>query len=400
MKIVELDIDGFRSLKNVRWNPGDLNVLIGPNGAGKSNLLRVLELMAIAAQGSLGRHILSSGGMGSIVWDGRSPEVRVRVHATRPPEHAALYASDLAYDILLVRLGQSAGYVIDRELLGNFPREGNPLSDSPLALLQRAPSHNAVLYDERQKAIADLPRGLLKDEETVLSKLTEVSPTARLTTPYRQYFSEFSIYHDIQVQRASLVRGAVVSRAETRVDVDGQNLVNVLHTLYESNEQFVEDVDSAMLAAFGTEFHKLVFPPAADQRIQLGLRWRSLNRTQAAADLSDGTLRFLFLITVLANPSPSPLIAIDEPETGLHPSMFPIVAEYAAQAAERTQVIFTTHSPQFLDAFRDVVPTTTVATCEHGETKLTTLSGDDLQNWLKSFSLGTLFADGDLEAMA
>ncbi len=89
--------------------------------------------------------------------------------------------------------------------------------------------------------------------------------------------------------------------------------------------------------------------------------FRSLRRGQSAADLSDGTLRFLLLLTVLASPSPAPLIAIDEPETGLHPSMLPIVAEYATDAATRTQVILTTHSPQFLDAFGDTLPATTVA---------------------------------------
>jgi predicted ATPase len=90
-----------------------------------------------------------------------------------------------------------------------------------------------------------------------------------------------------------------------------------------------------MRAAFGDDFEELVFPPAADQRIQLRIRWRSLQREQSAADLWEGTLRFLFLLAVLANPSPPPVIAIDEPETGLHPAMVPIVAEYAREAATR-----------------------------------------------------------------
>ena len=63
-------------------------------------------------------------------------------------------------------------------------------------------------------------------------------------------------------------------------------------------------------------------------------------------------------------------MAIDEPETGLHPSMLPIVAEYAVDAARRTQIILTTHSPQFLDAFQETVPTTTVVEWAEGETRL------------------------------
>ncbi len=79
--------------------------------------------------------------------------------------------------------------------------------------------------------------------------------------------------------------------------------------------------------------------------------------------------------------------------------MFPILAELAAEAAQRTQVIFTTHSPQFLDAFKDAAPTTTVAEWVDGETKLTVLDGKDLQKWLERYSLGDLFVSGQLEAM-
>jgi predicted ATPase len=115
--------------------------------------------------------------------------------------------------------------------------------------------------------------------------------------------------------------------------------------------------------------------------------------------LSDGTLRFLLLLTILASPDPAPLMAIDEPETGLHPSMLPIVAEYAADAAVRSQVIFTTHSPQFLDAFKNQIPTTTIALWEDGQTVLRTLECDLLKKWLKGYSLGRLFSSGELESL-
>ncbi len=152
-----------------------------------------------------------------------------------------------------------------------------------------------------------------------------------------------------------------------------------------------------MHAAFGDDFEELVFLPASDQRIQLRVRWKTLSREQSAGDLSDGTLRFLFLLTVLASPNPAPLIAIDEPETGLHPSMMPIVAEYAVDAAERTQVILTTHSPQLLDAFEDVVPKTTVVKWTEGKTVLQNVEGEQLERWLKEYSLGSLFRSGELE---
>jgi len=103
---------------------------------------------------------------------------------------------------------------------------------------------------------------------------------------------------------------------------------------------------------------------------------------------------------VLGSPSLAPVIAIDEPETGLHPAMLPLIAEFAVEASRRSQIIFTTHSPQFLDAFTDPQPTTTVAKWANGETTLHTLDADQLDYWLKEYSLGSLFKSGELEQMA
>jgi predicted ATPase len=80
--------------------------------------------------------------------------------------------------------------------------------------------------------------------------------------------------------------------------------------------------------------------------------------------------------------------------------MMPIIAEYAVEAARRTQVILTTHSAEFLDAFQDTRPTTTVARWEEGRTRLEVLSGETLEYWLQEYTLGKLFRSGELEGMA
>jgi predicted ATPase len=113
----------------------------------------------------------------------------------------------------------------------------------------------------------------------------------------------------------------------------------------------------------------------------------------APLNLSAGTLQFLFLITVLMAPSPPHLIVVEEPEQYLHPSMLPIIAEHAVDAAHRTQIVFTTRSPQLLDAFADTRPTATVLECREGRTHLATLSGERLE----AYSLGRLFTAGILE---
>jgi predicted ATPase len=397
MKILQLDIEGFRSLKKVSWKPSDLNVLIGPNGTGKSNLLRFLELMSVSARGRLGKYIQSSGGMEPIVWDGKATAISFNVQILSTGEFRNWFHDSINYTMELPRLGMGSSYRIQREVLVSHSRDERGEQSEPLMLLERN-DLNARIFDGKQYS----GRTFLEAEpqsESILSMASGPFGVNHLISHFRQQLAAWSVYHDVLVHKDSAIRQAAVARSEKWVDDDGQNLIPVLHTLYAGDRDFKRNIDAAMHAAFGDDFDELVFPPAADQRIQLRVRWKSLKREQSAADLSDGTLRFLLLLTVLASPSPAPLIAIDEPETGLHPSMLPIIAEYAADAATRTQVIFTTHSPQFLDAFGDTKPVTTVVKWENGETRLNVIEGEQLEYWLKEYSLGALFRSGELETM-
>ena len=392
MKIKQLDIEGFRSLRNVSWLPGNLNLVIGPNGTGKSNLLRFLELISVSAQGKLGKYIQSSGGIEPLVWDGVATSIKFTLEtvpeADFDPEH---------YELKIARLGSGSSYKVEKEILINSHKLRRGVEKKPFKFLERI-AKSAVIYDEKENKFTT-PEEFVSDEESLLSIASGPFVNNHFIPPFQRGLASIAVYHDLHTNKDAFIRQPAISRMEKRVDPDGQNLISVLHTLYTGDRDFKRDINSAMQAAYGDDFEELVFPPASDQRIQLRIRWRSLKREQSAAELSDGTLRFLFLLTLLASPSPAPVIAIDEPETGLHPSMLPLVAEYAVDASTRSQVILTTHSPQLLDAFRTTKPTTTIAKWENGETKLQTLQGEELDYWLKEFSLGDLFKSGELEQM-
>ncbi len=394
MKIVQLDIQGFRSLKNVSWRPGDLNVVIGPNGSGKSNLLRMLEMISAAAQGRLSRYVQAEGGFVQLLWDGQSKGITSHLRTSAEQKTfsqsglAEIRLPPLLYEIMLINPGADGSYRVQHELLRH--------SDKYVTYFSRT-GFTVQIFDGEESG--NLRADTISAEEAVLPIVDNPFSPNTETRDFRLKLENWSIYQDVRVDQSALIRQAPVSRLEQRVAPDGQNLVNVLHTLYTSDRQFKQDINDAMFAAFGEDFDELIFPPAADQRVQMRVRWKTLKREQSTADLSDGTLRFLFLMTVLASPNPPPLIAIDEPETGLHPSMLPIIAEFAAEAATRTQVIFTTHSDSFLDAFRDTRPTTTVAKWENGETILKTIEGEALDYWLQEYSLGSLFRSGELEEM-
>jgi predicted ATPase len=299
----------------------------------------------------------------------------------------------LTYGLQLSRLGETSSYRIEREnleCLDFFKDE----PEARLLLLEREPGRAISLGDRTVQT------GIISDEQTLLSILTAPFEDP-LVVALREGLLGWSIYHDLRVDQQAPLRQAAVARVEERIAPDGQNLIPVLHTLYTGSREFKRSLDAAMRAAFGSDYEELVFPPAADQRVQLRLRWRSLKTEQSAANLSDGTLRFLLLIAIFASPNPGELIALDEPETGLHPSMLPIVAELAAEAAQRTQVILSTHSADLLDAFSEMaLPTTTVVNSTEGETRLSVLDGEELRRWTEQYRLGALMRSGELEGMA
>ena len=397
MKLLNLGARDFRSLRNISWTPGDLNVLIGPNGSGKTNLVLLLKLIAQSARGKLGDFVLKQGGVTPLLWDRKAGEFSFALGTTSDEPSRNLASSGSNYSVRIVSKGGEGFHQIQEERLRRGP--------GPRKSGRRAGQMDFLARDARSGQVLDhkghwirLDFDALSAEESLLAACTgPLSQGTNFAAPYQKYLAGWSIYDPLPVDSGAKIREPVVARYATHVDENQGNLVNVLHTLCTGNRQFKKDLNAAMKAAFGDEFEDLVFPPAADQRIQMRVRWKSLENETSAADLSAGTLRFLSLITILMMPSPPPLIVIEEPEQSLHPAMLSIVAEHAVDAALRTQVVFTTHSPHFLDAFGDNPPTTTVLECRQGQTRLETISGERLDYWLQAYSLGKLFTSGVLE---
>lgn len=278
MKILRLDIEGFRSLKDISWDPDDLNVVIGPNASGKSNLLRALELISTSARGGLARHVQRSGGMEPLVWDGSAEEISFAAKMS-PLDCARDPVTDsLTYQATMSRLGPSS-FKIAKELLGNFHQVETGKRQEPFKFLERNYSRG-VVFDEREHGLA-APEESIPEDETLLSLARAPFSQNRRIPLFRSELESWVVYHDLHVNAEAPIRQPVVAKLERRVDPDGQNLVSVLHTLYTEDREFKNEVGMAMKAAFGDDFDELVFPPAADQRVQLRVRWKSLRREQS-----------------------------------------------------------------------------------------------------------------------
>ena len=113
--------------------------------------------------------------------------------------------------------------------------------------------------------------------------------------------------------------------------------------------------------------------------------------------LSDGTLRYFCLLAILLDPEPPPLVAIEEPELGLHPDVIPHLAELLLEASERMQLVVTTHSRMLVDALSGVPESIVVCSKVDGETRMERLKAEDLREWLEKYTLGNLWSKGEIE---
>jgi predicted ATPase len=138
-----------------------------------------------------------------------------------------------------------------------------------------------------------------------------------------------------------------------------------------------------------------------DPRVELGGNMQLFleeegGREIPATRLSDGTLRYLCLLAILLHPEPPGLIAIEEPELGLHPDVLPFLGKLLVQASKRTQLVVTTHSRMLVDALSDEPESVVICEKVDGCSRFTRLNGDKLKEWLEKYSLGTLWSRGEI----
>jgi predicted ATPase len=136
-------------------------------------------------------------------------------------------------------------------------------------------------------------------------------------------------------------------------------------------------------------------PTFVDGRVGVRLHEKS-KFSISAARLSDGTLRWMALLTILLHPSPPPLVCLEEPELGLHPDVIRPLAKLLVQASERMQLIVTTHSDALVDELTETPEAVIVCEKEAGSTTLKRLERKGLSRWLKEYTLGELWHKGEI----
>lgn len=365
-----------------------LNVLIGPNGSGKTNFLEAIALLR-AGSSSYGP-LFGADGIGEWLWKGPHSgnsftlEASVDSDRGRMVEHSVTIAAHNGWPAVQNEGISPAISRPDDEGLSYFrsSKDTWPLPVPPnqfaidLRELGDAAMKNAILFDIQAQPDASLL--CFASAYPVLRRLRNLYKRIRL---YR-YWSFEPTNQARQQQDAQ-------EEADFLAD-DGTNLPVVL-------SHFHGDSKARLVGALKKLFADVVDINCTGSggKVLLFLVERG-NRYIPATRLSDGTLRYLCLLSILLHPEPPPLVAIEEPELGLHPDMLPTLADLLVDASKRTQLVVTTHSDILVDALTEKPESIVVCEKHDGETEMRRLDKKDLASWLKDYRLGELWTSGEL----
>jgi predicted ATPase len=373
-----LAVSGYRRLRDLDVALRPLNVLIGANGVGKSSVLDVVNLLAASAEGVLQTTITDLGGMTSLLTaDGNTNTMSMALQMEREG------AAPLDYQVKLS--SEAAGYIVASEGLTQYSAVPTFV---PVSYIDAAGPR--VRYFDAGKFVE--PNWDYKSRETALS---QVPRTYREAEIFRRLLDDVSdVYHSLDVSTRAPVRTPqTISPAQTP-GADGEDLVSCLYTIRETTRDRFDAIEAALRAAFPA-FERLDFPPVAAGRITMSWRERGFARPFYISELSEGTLRFLWLATLLQSPGLPKVTLIDEPEVSLHPEMLRLLADLMREASDRTQLVVATHSDRFV-RFLDPKELLVCDLDERG--CMTTQWADqlDLKEWMEDYTLDQLWSQGIL----
>lgn len=355
LAIREVSVSGYRSLRHIRFPVDDLGVFIGGNGTGKTNLYRTLELLQAAANGTLTRALAAEGGMESVLWVGER-----RKHEAARARFAAELRDDttaqsFVYEVEVGLVPQipdgwgnttvvGAGFALEPQV--KTERLSSTSGRRPLMMLERVNGTGFIRDEDGKKR----PFGTtLLATETALASFQDAVRFPEMQI-VRQTMAAWRFHHDFRTDAGSPLRRPCLAVTTPTLASDGSDLAAVFATLKHIRQDTV-DLDDAVADAFPGA--RLVIPePGREARFGL-IHPEYPKRVFEASELSDGTLRYLSLAGALLAYRLPPFIALNEPETSLHPDLMEPLARMIVTASKRTQIWLVTHSNRLADAIAE-----------------------------------------------
>jgi predicted ATPase len=353
--LTTLAISNYRSLRNLIVPLKNLNVVTGANGTGKSSLYRALRLLADTAQGRVVSSIAREGGLQSTLWAG--PETISR-EVRRGDYEVAPLRRKSPVNLRMGFVGDEYGYLIDLGL--PKPDKLSAFSLDP-QIKRECIWHGSVLRPSALLVDRAGPLVRIRDKESnwtyaaenlsafdsVMTQLGDPRSAPEVLV-LRESIRAWRFYDHFRTDTESSVRLPQIGTRTPVLGHDGVDVAPAIQTILEVGNSDL--LSAAVEDAFpGTQIELDI----RDGRFGLMMSQHGLLRPLTAAELSDGTLRYLLWIAALLTPRPPELMVLNEPETSLHPDLLPALGRLIAGAAKESQIIVVTHASRLIETLRE-----------------------------------------------
>jgi len=358
----------------------NLNVIVGPNGSGKSNLIEAIEILKATPQDLL-TMIRDGGGIRDWLWKGSNkiPIASIKAAIENPDG-----SSDLQYTLCFTEVAQR--FEISEEIVESVqPKKG---FDKPKKYYEFTNGHGILNVKGESRP---LQQESIDRSSSILSQRKDPDQYPELTY-LGNTFSKICLYREWSFGRYTIPR--IPQKADLNNDFlesDGRNIGLVLNKLDMDHEPKQRLLKALNALYDGITDYKIRIEGGTVQVFFLEGRY-----TIPSTRLSDGTLRYLCLLSILCHPDPPPLICIEEPELGLHPDVIPALAELLVEASQRCQLIVTTHSDILIDSLTDHSESVLVTDKTDTGSSIHRLNEDQLKPWLDKYRLGQLWTRGEI----
>jgi len=345
-----LTVTGYKSIRELREFPlRNLNVLIGANGAGKSNFIGLFRLLNEIVEERLQLFVQTQGGPDAMMHGGRTLTERL---------HAEFYFARNGYKFDLI-----------------------PTSDNRLVFENEQSWYAGSTYPGSYSASL----GSGHEESKLKGANDSYSPYVRSSV------TNWRVYHFHDTSERAKVKQKHAANDNLRLKPDAGNLAAYLRMLKQEHEpEYLNIVGTIRLVA--PFFDDFVHRPGEVETVELEWLQKGNPDTPFKAHmLSDGTLRFICLATLLLQPwyKLPETVLVDEPELGLHPYAISVLADMFKQVAETRQMIVSTQSVELLNEMTpdDVIVVDQV----EGASTFRRFTQDELSGWLEQYSMGELW---------
>lgn len=377
-KVKNIKIKSFRRLNDIEIEMRSVMVLIGANGVGKTSILDAVSLLSASAAGTLNQTLSGMGGIADVITRGFSSDLSLQAEMEVPEDK-----QPLKYELHLKPSGQA--YDISRETL----TQANPGHPQPFKHIDS--KFTDISYYDIENSRLVRPNWEHNPAETSLSQVPKMFQQPE---ELRRTLSSVTQYHTLDVAQRAPIKLPQPMKPAVLPGRNGEDLVPFLYYLREAESSRFESIEDTLRIAF-PGFEALNFPAVAAGMLTLTWKEKNFDKPLYIHQLSEGTLRFLWLVSLLQSPALSTVTMIDEPEVSLHPELLNLLVDLMREASSRTQIIVATHS-DLLIRFLEPEEVVVMDINDDGFTTAKRADSLDLEKWLSEYTLDEIWRMGRL----